>query len=337
MAFTVVEITQDESERSDKRTDRRVFRLIADNDGESTYTAREAAGLPVYGDPHDQDNPGGNPNVRARRILARREGGSVRMFTVEVEYEQFTVEITDEDDPLLDVTKVSYRRERQEVPYNRALYVETLYERLKDDGTTFLSTSAVADVAFESPVDNTGLDRVPVTGSARDPLDPLPIRKKSSLVMVCTRNEENVDFTVANDWQEAVNTDEFSGADPGTLFLEIDVGDEETRGGVTFRPVTYIFSHRPYQSDGSGGWDDILQDKGFSELKLIDPLTPELGMKNVAIVDPDSGQPVTEPKLLNGEGQRLPQYVDDGDPIAVYRVYRPYENRRAFADLDLGI
>lgn len=332
MAWVVEEELLDVSERADERRDDRAFYVVADNDGESTYTARSATGLPVYGDIHPE-----NGAVRARRIRAERINRSIRKFRVTVEYEQFIPPETDDEDPLLDVTKVSYRRVREEVPYNRALYVITLYERLKDDGSTFLSEAPDADTAYEAPTDNTGLARLPVTGSAGDALDPLPTRKKSSLVMVCTRNEENVDFTVANEWQEAVNTDEFSGADAGTLLLEIDVGDEESRGGVTYRPVTYIFYHRPYQSDGSGGWDDILQDKGFSELKLVDPLVPEDGFKNVAIVDPDSGQPVTEPKLLNGEGQRLAQYVDDGDPIAVYRVYRPYENRRAFADLDLGI
>lgn len=332
MGWIVEEVLEDTSERGEDRRDDRIFYVVADNDGESTYTARSATGLPIYKETHPD-----NLAVRARRIRAERINKSIRQFRVTVEYEQFSGPDTDDEDPLLDVTRVSYRRERQEVPYNRALFVTTLYERLAEDGTTFLSTAPDANTAFESPAENDGLVRRPVTGSAGDPLDPLPTRKKSSLVMICTRNEENVDFTVANEWQEAVNTDEFSGADPGTLFLEIDVGDEESRGGVTFRPVTYIFTHRPFQSDGSGGHDDILQDKGFSELKLVDPDVPENGFKNVAMVDPDSGQPVTEPKLLDGEGQRLQQWQAEGDPIAVYRVYRPYENRRAFAELDLGI
>jgi len=333
MAFTVHEILEDVSERGDDRREDRVFSVIADNDGESTYTARGADGLPVYGESHDTNNPGGNPNVRARRITAERVNRSLRVFRVTVEYEQFSVEITDEDDPLLDVTKVSYRRERTDAPYNRGLFLGNVYERLAEDGTTTLSTSPDEDIPYEPPADNDGFENMAVLNSAGEPFSDLPTRRRSSLTLICTRNEENVDMTIANQWQDVVNSDEFKGAEPGTLLLEIDVGDEETRGGVTFRPVTYLMQHRVE------GWDDLIQDKGMKQLKLKDPGNPELGKKLVNIVDADDGTSESEPKLLNGEGQPLSKTYAGfaAGVVAVYRAYRPYTMRRPFADLELGI
>jgi len=334
MAFVVEEILQDESERSDQRTDRRVFRAIADNDGESTYTARSAPGLPEYGEEHPE-----NGNVRARRIMARREGGSIRIFTVEVEYEQFTVEITDEDDPLLDVTKVSFQRTSFEKPFSRALWLGNLYERINESGETYLSAQDDSDVPFDIPDDNTGLKMQSVLNSASDAFSEVLTKKCHSMVMVCTRNEENPDFGTIAEWQEAVNSDEFQGAAPGTLLLEIDIGDEQTRGGVTFRPVSYIMT----QSVDPTGWDIAIQDKGFRYFKELPIPGEDPGIRKVRFVDVEDGIGNPEPELLNGRGYRLdpmkPDFETGASPgiLSVYRCYRPYTNRRAFADLNLGI
>ena len=159
------------------------------------------------------------------------------------------------------------------------------------------------------------------------------------MILIATRNEENPDLGLIAEWQEAVNSDEFQGAVPGTLLLEIDIGDEETRGGVTYRPVSYIMT----QSVEPTGWDDAIQDKGFRYFQLMKPSGPDLGYELVRVVDPEDGIGISEPQLLNGLGKALdpskPQFELGANPgiLSVYRVYRPYPNRRNFADLDLGI
>lgn len=325
---TTEELTPKQSERADGTyRESRSFIATASDDTQTPFDARAATGIPAYNAVHPN-----NSALRARRINAIYRGTARNIFTVTVDYQEVVNEQS--DDPTDDVITVEYERLVEVRPYNRALFVGTAYERLKTDGTTVLSSSSSSLTPFAPPADNTGLAMTPVVNSCIDPFDPMPEHEIVRLALIVTKNylESVIDMTIVNAWQNAVNTVAFYGAEIGTLKLEIEMGGKDSRNGTEYRPVKYRFVHKVE------GWDDYILDAGYNRIYRPDPLVPTEWVRR-PIVD-EAGNPKSQPELLDGAGNVLTPVLSAGTSaatMAVYRVYRPYTNRKNFAGLGLGI
>lgn len=318
----------DSTRDNTSRAETLVYVVTADNDNETEFSARSATGLPAWNSVHPN-----NTAVRARRFTSVRRGTSKRHFTVSVGYIEVATN-QDPEDPLSDDVIVDYERSVEIRPYNRALFVGTAYLNLKTDGTSIMATAAGGTSPFVPPDTNTGLREDAVSNSAKDEFDPAPEKEINRVAAVITKNyaESVIDYSIVNDWQNAVNTQTYLSAMPGTLKLGISISGPLSRTGVAYRAVTFRMDHRVE------GWDEYLLDAGYNRIYrevVGDPTT----WTRRPIVD-EAGNPKSRPELLDGNGNVLTPVLSAGastKTVAVFRVYRPYENRRAFAALGLGI
>lgn len=320
--------TAESNRDNSSRTETLRYVVTADNDSETEWSARSATGLPVWNQVHPN-----NSAVRARQFNSVRRGTSKRHFTVTVGYIEVAT-TQSESSPLLDDIVIEYERSVEVRPYNRALFVGLAYENIKTDGTTILATTAGGTSAFTPPNDNTGLHIEPVTNSARDEFDPMPESEINRTAMIVSKNysEASVDYAIVNTWQNAVNTTAFRSAYPGTLKLGIEVSGPQSRDNIAYRTLRFRFDHRVE------GWDDYLLDAGYNAIYRETPADPTTWTRR-PIVD-EAGNPKSRPELLDGNGNVLTPVLSAGaatKTVAVYRVYRPYTNRRNYAGLGLGI
>ena len=320
MAWDVDENFDDESIEDSENEETRMFVAIADNDDETPWSARLAPGIPSRNDPHNV-----NIGVFAKKIRARRRGQSHRVFEVEVTYGEITAE--QPADPLDWSVTLRYEKIVETRPYNRAFYVGTAYEILKPDGTTLLANSSSGAAAFVPDPTNANLVISAVCNSAGDPFEDSPEAEYIRCAMIATRNEESVDFQLINDWQNAINTHAFYGAQPGQLRLTIEPGDAASKNGIIYRPIEYRFDFR------ADGWDDYILDAGYSALYQVDATHIEPRK-----IKDKSQAEVSSPQLLDGAGNvlaRLIEPVSAPSVQAVFHCFRPYTNRRNFAGLGL--
>lgn len=157
-----------------------------------------------------------------------------------------------------------------------------------------------------------------VRNSAWMPPGDLFTREESIDILQITRNES---FYATGGLTNCVNSNSFEGYPAGTVLLagvEADrVYDSAFSSGGYWR-VSYEF-----RIDVANGWDVFYADMGTAERKLKekeDPSDPD-EYELVKILDSE-GNPISEPVLLNGNGERL----ESGMPIVWFKA-QPY--RRA--------
>lgn len=323
MAFTVTKKRESQSDRGKDKAESDVYIARADNDSETSFTARQASGIPQYGEVHPA-----NAAVYVNSIVARQV--APRIFLVDVKYGPYVDQSNNTENPFLAGVKVTYDDIEISKPYNRALSVAWAYETESPGGTSKLTTTLNGSTLFVPPPTNSGLFKAPVVNSALEPFDPLPEREIIHQIITMTRNEQVLNLSSFAVWQNAVNTDPFFGADPGTLKLRIRPGDEQRYGSTKYRAVAYTFHHDPE------GWDHFIQDRGFNE--LIESPAGSGDFSPRKIID-EFGNPPQREQLLNGAGRVLVPtsgVLTHATTRCVYAVYRPYDNRRAFAGLGLN-
>lgn len=157
------------------------------------------------------------------------------------------------------------------------------------------------------------IDENPIQNSAlEDFVTPVEI-EDSRPQLVIKRNEKHFDVNLAVEYQDAVNSDSFFGADPGTAKIKSIAANEKvenlTTGPFVFYEVTYTIQFK------REGWKLNVLDQGLT--KLVDDGSG--GLVKEKIKD-KNGQPVTKPVLLDGEGGEL---GDGDDPVFIeYSVYK---------------
>jgi len=146
-----------------------------------------------------------------------------------------------------------------------------------------------------------------ILNSAKDPYsDPIEVDRARPLLSI-TRNEPDFDFALAYEYVCAINSTPFYGAPPGCCMLS-DVSSSYTEdttieaGGYWTTSYKFAFS--------LNGFDKVILDRGFR--KIVD------GRKQNILIQ---GVPVTEPVLLNGAGEPLPEGTDASPIYGTYFVY----------------
>ena len=147
-----------------------------------------------------------------------------------------------------------------------------------------------------------------VLNSARQPFDPPPERDMSRRVLTITRIEADYDDSVAEDYEDAVNSDTFYGRAPGKAKMDSITAHRHYENGTKYWEVTYVIH---FSKDG---WQLEGLDIGNKYMDADGAIWPTDG--NVK-------------KLLDGEGGLL---ADDED--AVYLPFDVYPEM-AFASLNL--
>jgi hypothetical protein len=130
-----------------------------------------------------------------------------------------------------------------------------------------------------------------IGNSAGEKFDPAPEKDDSRPVLVVTRNELGFNPALAYAYRDAVNSDWFFGADPGTAKVQSIEAERHYENNVYFWKVTYTVHFRPE------GWRLKVLDSGYHEL---DADTGEL-----SIIQDKFGHQVSSPARLNGYGSVL--------------------------------
>jgi len=205
-----------------------------------------------------------------------------------------------------------------EVTVNYSRTEEPLCQPMKIEWTFATSTE---------PIDRDA-DGEAITNSAGVTFDQPLSEEIDDQILRITRNEETFDANFAADYKGAVNSDTFWGFPPRTCRLKIFDGVKARAAGLWFWQVTYEFHIRYDASDPlRTGWNHRVLDQGYQVKTgaLNDDGSPEYETLTDA-----SGQPLREPVLLDGNGNRL---AKNADP-----VYLEFETApaRAFSALDLA-
>ncbi len=151
-------------------------------------------------------------------------------------------------------------------------------------------------------VDNTGTPdpTKPITNSAGVAVDPAAEREVIDAVYRITGNRDRAVFTDAiwKDLNGSVNLDVWDGNAAGTCRVWIRV-DEATEGGTDYFAVEWEIQVR------LDGWDAKYVDEGY-----VEDSTGDGTWGNPQNAKTDDDEQVTQPVLLNGNGQKLASNVD---------------------------
>ena len=164
-----------------------------------------------------------------------------------------------------------------------------------------------------------GVDDAPHLNAAGDPFEPVEVEDYQNY-LTAERCELTFNFTVAGLYNNAVNSDYFHGAAPGTLRVKI-VPKQQFRNGVEYFRVRYEFKYKPQ------GWQRRDLNEGMrqlvdSDVEVDPPTDPPTYVKHKipCFVTADDGQftadPVTSPVPLSVEGRQLTVAEIKGDPTA---------------------
>lgn len=144
---------------------------------------------------------------------------------------------------------------------------------------------------------------VPLRNSAGDPFEPIELDEEVLLVTI-ERNEPTVSAAGFANYHNRVNVGSFRGLEPQTLRLKVAATYTE-EGEYQYYRVKYDLAWK------ESTWMLTMVDMGRRE---------KIGGVYFDIKDPTSKQPVKEPVLLDGNGERL---APGGDPVLVdYTRYK---------------
>lgn len=141
------------------------------------------------------------------------------------------------------------------------------------------------------PIDRDIFDKM-IGNSAKETYDPPISEEVDDILLKITRNEAAYEPLFASDYKNAVNSDYFYGFAPGIAKLNLFNGDLQLGGPSPWYIVAYEIQFR------RDGWKRRMLDQGF---RTFDSETG----KYTTIVD-SKGKPLSEPTLLDGNGNKLP-------------------------------
>ena len=268
------------------QTYKRIFNVTTDDQADGPNVALNATGIPDVGDPHPDVSLALVESVNAKAT------SSPTVWSVEVQYSTETGNNSGTS-PF-----------EEENPLDRPSIIEWSFAQFQ---------SPVEKDRFGNPVQNSAGDRF--TGLSMDDSRP---------VLRITRNEGGFSPARSIAFKDAINEDNFFGAEPGQAKCQNIGARSRFENGFQFFEVRYEFHFR------REGWNIEVLDEGFRQ---IDPSFPDPIPITEVIVDASGTKltdtPVSVPAKLDGSGKRLAP----GDDV-VFLEFELYEPKN-FADLNL--
>jgi len=284
----------------------RTFRVYTDSQRTEQFEVLTAEGLPLLGTPYVIA-----PGILDLRCIVRRRRCSVdqndpRLWLVRVEYATKAADPSDPaeqpdnpEDPILRPPEVSWTHE----PYQRVV------ER--------------------------DIEGNPLVNSAGQPFDPLPTADDNRLTLVISRFEQVYDKREMLKFVDAVNDDPFQGFDPGQAKIKGIPAVQHFENNQQLWKVTYTIQFK------EEGWNLFILDQGRYQAINDNadpdgaPLTSASNRGKITpIVDAETGEPISDPVLLDGNG--FPLQGPDAQPVFLkdpggFKIYK----RKPFAKLNL--
>jgi hypothetical protein len=181
---------------------------------------------------------------------------------------------------------------------------------------------------FEKAVEETAPDEngetTPILNSAGCYFDPPITIDDTRPTCHVVRNEQTYNPVYALNYKDVVNSDDWNGFPPGTVKLALPTAELEFSAvcGYYFI-VNYEFEINPE------GWDLQILDQGTMELVDVPADDEGPDEQGVANIKDKNGDNVSQPVLLDGNGNQLPS---GDDPV--YLTFKGY-GQIAFASLNL--
>lgn len=241
-----------------RRTYTRTFQVKVSNKADGPAIVLAATGIPRRNDQYATTT---DVDLGARCVsLEHHETESPYLRRVEAEYS------TDSPDPLQQVENPLLRP--AEIDYS--------------------------GVRFSKPFDKDVNGRS-ILNSAKRPFDPPLERDDTRGVLIITRNEPIFNMTLADLYQDTVNSDNFFGRPRDSWKCQPMRGRNAYENGVAFVIVTYEFEFR------KEGWRFEPLDQGKYGYDVT--------TRKYTIFTDSTGLPLTEPIPLNGQGGKLSDAV----------------------------
>lgn len=265
---------------------RRRFLVQTDNALDGALLVLADASIPKIGDPYSSGYDSFSAAFCVNRS-ARMHSDSNKLWEVDCSYKQ---------------PKNDQENKQEENPLDRPAEVSWSFQ------------------AFQKPIDK-DLDDEPIVNTFNTPFNPFPEIDDSRPILVIIRNEAHpFNYSRAISYQDAVNSDNFYGFDPGQAKMAGIAAQrrteyiESTMSTLVYWQVTYEIHFR------REGW----------QLKILNRGTEYFDDNGAIQVDKDdAGNPTGSEVLLDNDAKKL---AEDADPI--YLDFRVYEEK-AFGPLGL--
>lgn len=257
----------------DGRTSTRVYTVLTDDpENDDDVVVRQASGIPRVKDDHPTD-----PWMKVTGVDPTRV--TLTLWDVTVTYEAGAGP-DESDNPLEEPVEIEWMGQVSRV-------------KVEQDVEGNLIQNA-AEERFDPPIEADVYDTLIRFG----------------------RNEPSFNEAQADEYRGAINSDPFRGRVPGQCRLVVYDGKEMWQGNFKYARVTYEVAIRTGidpQPDGSGGpekawWRRILNE-GFRAVTVNDlglPIKdPQTERVEYTRIRDSHGQLLTEPEMLNAEGEKL--------------------------------
>lgn len=248
-----------------------VYRVITDNKEDGPQVVRQATGIPRVLDGY---NNGNDVDAGARVVDVRadlQDEKSLTVWKVTVEYSSDSGQSGQQQEDPLDRPAV------QRWSFNR--YVK-LVEKYLDDKK--------------------------FSNTADEPFEPYEI-DDSRPVLEVTRNQASFNPVLAYEYRDAVNSDAFFGAAPGTAKVASISASQSEENGILFWVVRYAIEFNP------DGWQPKIRNQG---LMMRNSTGDQVNATN------DKGQPTTTAIDLAQDGTKLA-----AGAAAIYLDFRMYPKK----------
>lgn len=149
-----------------------------------------------------------------------------------------------------------------------------------------------------------------IVNAAKELFDPAPERDDSRLVFRYQRNQPSFPHLLANQYQDAVNSDQFLGFRAGYVKCQNISADYQFKNDVYYWSVSYEFHFRSDDED-EDDWQLHVLNQGYRELNGL----------TYSVIRDAEGLPLNQPALLDANGQQLD--ADWDDPVFLdFDIYR---------------
>lgn len=171
----------------------------------------------------------------------------------------------------------------------------------------------------QRPIERDVMSGNPIRSSSWERFDP-PVTV-DEIILHLTIEQTQILFDPTEGTAGSVNKGTFFGFGEGKVKFDGAVGERQYENGRFYWKVSYEFSIKT-----NGVWSPIeVLDQGYMMLTVVNGET-----KQVPYRDPQTGQPINSPGLLNGNGQPAPGQSPQ------YLTFHVLE-QKSFADLPLRI
>jgi hypothetical protein len=292
------------------RTYTRLYEVYTDNDFDDAVTAGTAPGLlPIMGELHPEDL---QAFVSNRDI--QQDAADSRRWLVTITYTtQPPAEAANAEAIQPGEAGGQEPGDRPENPLLRAARWRGSFQQREE-----VLRSAYAT---DDDGNNVGGSKA-VTNSAGIPYDPPVMFDTGDAGFTVQKNYSSLTLPQLADFYQAVNQFAWRGFAPRTVkIVGIDF-EASFENAVFFWAVTWSFAVR------ENGWEKRILDAGLTErftLEHLPPADPVYQWRTIR--DPQTGEPITEPVPLDGNGRRL----TPGEP-PVFLRFSAYK-QRPFATL----